>query len=100
MSAFAAKENQGLDLHGKVAAISGGTQVSPSLFLVPRPQSGSRSTSPLQGIGAATGLRFAQAGASVFIIGRDEKRGAAVVEELKQAGGPGQTFEFIKADLR
>ena len=80
MSTFAAKENAGLDLTGKVAAIAGGTQ----------------------GIGEATGLRFAEAGASVFIIGRDEARGASVIEELRKVGGnaEGKTFEFIKADLR
>ncbi|KAK4701166.1 hypothetical protein P7C70_g5068, partial [Phenoliferia sp. Uapishka_3] len=79
MSTFAAKENVGLDLTGKVAAIAGGTQ----------------------GIGMATGLRFAEAGASVYVIGRDEARGASVVDELRKAGGmaEGKTFEFIKADL-
>lgn len=80
MSSLAAKENVGLDLTGKVAAIAGGTQ----------------------GIGEAVGLRFAQAGASVFVIGRDEARGSAVVEQLRKAGGvaEGRSYEFIKADLR
>ncbi|KAM0752363.1 NAD(P)-binding protein [Meredithblackwellia eburnea MCA 4105] len=80
MSSLAKSENQQLRLDGKVAAIAGGTQ----------------------GIGAATGIRFAQAGASVYVIGRDEARGASVVQELKNAAGQhsqGKTFEFIKADL-
>ncbi|KAL8281050.1 hypothetical protein RQP46_006408 [Phenoliferia psychrophenolica] len=79
MSTLAAKENAGLDLTGKTAAIAGGTQ----------------------GIGEATAIRFAEAGASVFVIGRDEARGASVIEELRKAGGmaEGKTFEFIKADL-
>lgn len=55
-----------------------------------------------QGIGAAIGLRFAQAGANVFIIGRNEKLGQDVVQRLReQAGEAGdrRSFEFIKADL-
>ncbi|ORY89376.1 hypothetical protein BCR35DRAFT_300532 [Leucosporidium creatinivorum] len=76
MSSQAAKLNEGIDLAGKNVAISGGTQ----------------------GIGAATGIRFAQAGASVFVIGRNEELGNKVVEELKKAGKGGKA-EFIKADL-
>lgn len=78
MSSQAAKLNQGVDLRGKNVAVSGGTQ----------------------GIGAATGLRFAQSGASVFIIGRNKELGNKVVEELRKAGGQGAKAEFIKADLR
>lgn len=55
-----------------------------------------------QGIGAAVGLRFAQAGASVFIIGRNEQLGQDVVKRCRAEAGrnaDGRTFEFIKADL-
>lgn len=38
-----------------------------------------------QGIGAGIALRFALAGASVWIIGRSEERGAEVVKKLQQA---------------
>lgn len=52
-----------------------------------------------QGIGAAIGLRFAQAGANVFIIGRNEKLGQDVVNRLREQAGDRRSFEFIKADL-
>ncbi|KAI5481884.1 protein of glucose/ribitol dehydrogenase family [Pseudohyphozyma bogoriensis] len=77
MSSTAKVANVGLDLSERVAVVSGGTQ----------------------GIGASTALRFAQAGASVYVIGRNEKLGNAVVDELKRIGGDGKTYEFIKADL-
>ncbi|BGP16451.1 hypothetical protein JCM10213_003993 [Rhodosporidiobolus nylandii] len=77
MSSLARKENTGLDLTGKSAAVAGGTG----------------------GIGEAVGLRFAQAGADVYIIGRSREKGTRVVEELKRHGGQGKTFEFIQADL-
>ncbi|BGP40330.1 hypothetical protein JCM10450v2_004310 [Rhodotorula kratochvilovae] len=79
-SSDAARYNASLDLTGKTAAVAGGTQ----------------------GIGAAVGLRFAQAGANVYVIGRNEKLGEDVVRRCReQAGkeGDGRTFEFIKADL-
>ena len=76
MSTEARKSNQGLDLTGRTAAIAGGSQ----------------------GIGAATAKRFAQAGADVYIVGRNAERGQQVVDELKKAGAP--RAEFIKADLR
>ena len=76
MSTKAAQANQNIRLEGKKVAVAGGTQ----------------------GIGRATGERFAQAGASVWIIGRNEKLGSQVVEELKKAGAP--KAEFIKGDLR
>jgi NAD(P)-dependent dehydrogenase (short-subunit alcohol dehydrogenase family) len=63
-------------LKGRTAAIAGGSQ----------------------GIGAATAKRFAQAGADVYIIGRNAEKGQQVVNELKQAGAP--RAEFIQADLR
>ncbi|GAA5828926.1 hypothetical protein JCM11251_005921 [Rhodosporidiobolus azoricus] len=79
MSTIARNTNVGLDLSGKTAAIAGGTQ----------------------GIGAATGLRFAQAGANVYIIGRNAELGQQVVEKMKNAGeaAEGRHFEFIQADL-
>ncbi|GAA5895335.1 hypothetical protein JCM8208_005981 [Rhodotorula glutinis] len=79
-STDAARYNDKLDLSGKTAAVAGGTQ----------------------GIGAAVGLRFAQAGANVYVIGRNEKLGEDVVRRCRaQAGAAadGRTFEFIKADL-
>ncbi|KII89071.1 hypothetical protein PLICRDRAFT_594915 [Plicaturopsis crispa FD-325 SS-3] len=77
MASLARKSNVGLDLFNKVAVVVGGTQ----------------------GIGAAVGMRFASAGASVYIIGRNGDLGSAVVEQLKTAGKSGATYEFIKADL-
>lgn len=87
MSTVARAANEGLNLSSKVAVVSGGTQ----------------------GIGAAVGIRFAQAGASVFVIGRNAELGNAVVEELRRqsaaspfAGNdlPAKQFGFIQADLR
>ena len=49
------------------------------------------------------GLRFAQAGASVYIIGRNATLGQKAVEEMRLQSGPTnseKTFEFIQADLR
>ncbi|GAA5850635.1 hypothetical protein JCM8547_001938 [Rhodosporidiobolus lusitaniae] len=77
MSSLARNANQGLDLSNTTAAVSGATG----------------------GIGAAVAFRFAQAGANVFVIGRNTQRGSEVVEQLKAAGGEGKTFEFIQADL-
>ncbi|GAA5987808.1 hypothetical protein JCM11641_004936 [Rhodosporidiobolus odoratus] len=79
MSTLARNANIDLDLSGQTAAVAGGTQ----------------------GIGAAVGLRFAQAGANVFVIGRNKELGDKVVEQMRTAGGKaeGRTFEFIQADL-
>ncbi|GAA5888188.1 hypothetical protein JCM5296_000223 [Sporobolomyces johnsonii] len=77
MSTLAANHNADLDLSDKTAAVAGGTQ----------------------GIGAAVSLRFAQAGANVFIIGRNEDKAKTVLDELRKNGGEGKTYEFIKADL-
>lgn len=77
MSTFARNANIGLDLSHKTAAISGGTQ----------------------GIGEGVGIRFARAGANVYIIGRNQELGEKVVEKLKAAGREGKTYEFIQADL-
>ncbi|POY75149.1 hypothetical protein BMF94_1781 [Rhodotorula taiwanensis] len=79
-STDARNANVGLNLAGKTAAVAGGTQ----------------------GIGAAVGLRFAQAGANVYIIGRNEQLGREVVEKCREQAhdaGDGRTYEFIKADL-
>jgi NAD(P)-dependent dehydrogenase (short-subunit alcohol dehydrogenase family) len=62
-------------LKDKVALITGGTS----------------------GIGEATALLFAEEGAKVAITGRNEDRGARVVERIKQAGG---TAIFLLADVR
>lgn len=73
-----------------------------------------------QGIGAGIALRFALAGASVWVVGRSEERGAEVVKKLQQAALEGarrrsinskeeelskngattsKDFTFFKADL-
>ncbi|CAD6886970.1 unnamed protein product [Tilletia controversa] len=64
-----------------------------------------------QGIGAGIALRFAKAGAEVWIIGRNEDKAAGVLEQLKKASeehaaqqpkqGSHSTphHEFFKADL-
>ncbi|KAK4054566.1 hypothetical protein OIV83_001060 [Microbotryomycetes sp. JL201] len=75
MSAEAARANEQIKLTGKNVAVAGGTQ----------------------GIGRATGERFAKAGASVWVIGRNEQLGQEVVNSLKGKGAP--HAEFIKADL-
>jgi NAD(P)-dependent dehydrogenase (short-subunit alcohol dehydrogenase family) len=53
-------------------------------------------TGATSGIGKATALRFAQAGASVAAVGRDE---AALSELQKQVAGAGGQFLAIRADL-
>jgi NAD(P)-dependent dehydrogenase (short-subunit alcohol dehydrogenase family) len=63
-----------MDLNGKTVLITGGTS----------------------GIGRAAAERFAEAGATVIISGRDEARGAEVVREIEQDGG---SARFIAADL-
>jgi NAD(P)-dependent dehydrogenase (short-subunit alcohol dehydrogenase family) len=59
---------------GKVALVTGGTS----------------------GIGRATAIEFAQAGAKVVLTGRREKEGAQVVAEIKKLGGDAV---FIRADI-
>jgi NAD(P)-dependent dehydrogenase (short-subunit alcohol dehydrogenase family) len=48
------------------------------------------------GIGKATALAFANAGAKVVLTGRREKEGTEVVAEIKKRGG---TASFFKADF-
>ncbi|CAL9324091.1 SDR family NAD(P)-dependent oxidoreductase [Streptomyces sp. SudanB66_2053] len=53
-------------------------------------------TGSTSGIGRATALRLAAAGASVVVTGRNAERGAEVVEKIKADGGQAR---FIAADL-
>jgi len=59
---------------GKVALVTGGTS----------------------GIGKATAIAFAQAGAKVVLSGRREKEGAQVVAEINKVGGDAA---FVRADV-
>jgi NAD(P)-dependent dehydrogenase (short-subunit alcohol dehydrogenase family) len=53
-------------------------------------------TGGTSGIGKATALAFANAGAKVVLTGRREKEGTEVVAEIKKRGG---TASFFKADF-
>jgi NAD(P)-dependent dehydrogenase (short-subunit alcohol dehydrogenase family) len=53
-------------------------------------------TGGTSGIGEATALLFSKEGASVAITGRNQERGAAVVQQIKQQGGDAL---FIRADV-
>jgi NAD(P)-dependent dehydrogenase (short-subunit alcohol dehydrogenase family) len=59
---------------GKVALVTGGTS----------------------GIGKATAIAFARAGAKVVLTGRREKEGAQIVDEIKKLGGDAA---FVRADV-
>jgi NAD(P)-dependent dehydrogenase (short-subunit alcohol dehydrogenase family) len=67
------KMNNG-KLDGKVALVTGGTS----------------------GIGKATAMEFARAGAKVVLTGRREKEGAQVVAEIKKLGSDA---EFVRGDV-
>ncbi|HEU5102960.1 MAG TPA: SDR family NAD(P)-dependent oxidoreductase [Roseiflexaceae bacterium] len=53
-------------------------------------------TGATSGIGEATAIALARQRARVLAVGRDQARGAAVVQELMQLGGTG---EFLSANL-
>lgn len=53
-------------------------------------------TGATSGIGKATAIRLSACGAHVVVSGRDEERGRAVVEDVRNDGG---SAEFIRADL-
>src|SRR5579864_3803757 len=53
-------------------------------------------TGATSGIGRATAVALAEAGARVAVSGRDEKRGEAVVDEIRANGG---SALFLAADL-
>lgn len=66
--------NNNNTFEGKVALVTGGTS----------------------GIGKATAIEFARAGAKVVLSGRREKEGAQVVAEIKKLGGDAA---FVRADI-
>jgi len=66
--------NNGKTFEGKVVLVTGGTS----------------------GIGKATAIKFARAGAKVVLSGRREKEGAEVVNEIRKLGGEGA---FVRADI-
>jgi NAD(P)-dependent dehydrogenase (short-subunit alcohol dehydrogenase family) len=66
--------NNGKAFEGKVALVTGGTS----------------------GIGKATAIAFARAGAKVVLSGRRENEGAQVVAEIKKLGGEAA---FVRADV-
>jgi NAD(P)-dependent dehydrogenase (short-subunit alcohol dehydrogenase family) len=53
-------------------------------------------TGGTSGIGKATAIEFARAGAKVVLSGRREKEGAQVVNEIKKLGGEAA---FVRADI-
>jgi NAD(P)-dependent dehydrogenase (short-subunit alcohol dehydrogenase family) len=53
-------------------------------------------TGATSGMGRATALLFAREGAAILASGRDPERGAALVEEIRSAGG---RAEFVAGDV-
>ena len=53
-------------------------------------------TGATSGMGRATALLFAREGAAILASGRDSERGAALVEEIRSAGG---RAEFVAGDV-
>lgn len=53
-------------------------------------------TGSTQGIGRGVALRFASDGATVIVVGRNERKGHAVVEEIQQLGG---RAAYIRTDV-
>ena len=53
-------------------------------------------TGATSGIGKATAFKLAEHGATVFVHGRDARRGTQIVEEIERLGGHAQ---FVAADL-
>ena len=54
-------------------------------------------TGALAGIGRATALAYAKAGARLVVSGRSDEKGAALVTELRALGAEA---EFVRADVR
>jgi NAD(P)-dependent dehydrogenase (short-subunit alcohol dehydrogenase family) len=54
-------------------------------------------TGALTGIGRATALAFARAGAKVVVSGRHDEAGLALADELRDSGAEA---EFVRADVR
>jgi NAD(P)-dependent dehydrogenase (short-subunit alcohol dehydrogenase family) len=54
-------------------------------------------TGGTSGIGRATAKKLAQTGVHVLIVGRNQARGKATVDEIRAAGG---TADFISSDLQ
>ncbi len=53
-------------------------------------------TGATSGIGASCARRFAEEGAYVFVVGRDEEKGANVIDSIVNSGAKS---EFIKCDV-
>src|SRR5260370_41479081 len=54
-------------------------------------------TGALTGIGRATALAFAQAGARLIVSGRHDDEGQTLIDELRKLGAEA---EFVRSDVR